>query len=100
MNPQFQSLGLDSDLLTFPNDNHCPWSSNSAKMDQVINFVSDFVYERINCDNSSSVLEKQLNNITLIYQVDLLGAAIDSNTKGFVFSVYENGKVEKKYILR
>lgn len=100
LNPQFQSLGLDSDLLTFPNDNHCPWSSNSTKMVQVINFVSDFVYERINCDNSSSVLEKQLNNPTLIYQTNLLGGVIDSNTEGFVFSVYENGKVEKKFILK
>ncbi len=100
LNPQFQSLGLDSDLLTFPNDNHCPWSSNSAKMDQVINFVSDFVYERINCDNSSSVLEKQLNSSTVIYQTNLLGEVIDSNTKGFVFSVYENGKVEKNFILK
>lgn len=100
LNPQFQLLGLDSDLLTFPNDNHCPWSSNSAKMDQVINFVSDFVYERINCDNSSSVLEKQFNKPTLIYQTNLLGGAIDSNTKGFIFSVYENGKVDKKFILK
>ena len=100
LNPQFQTLGLDSDLLTFPNDNHCPWSSNSTKMVQVINFVSDFVYERINCDNSSSVLEKQLNNPTLIYQTNLLGGVIDSNTEGFVFSVYENGKVEKKFILK
>ncbi len=100
LNPQFQSLGLDSDLLTFPNDSHCPWSSNSAKMDQVINFVSDFVYERISCDNSSSFLEKQLNNPTLIYQTNLLGGVIDSNTKGFVFSVYENGKVEKNFLLK
>ena len=45
-------------------------------------------------------MEKQLNNSTLIYQTSLLGGVIDSNTKGFVFSVYENGKVEKKFILK
>ena len=100
LNPQFQSLGLDSDLLIFPNDDHCPWSSNSSKMEQVLNFVSDFVYERINCDSSSSLIEKNTDHSTLIYQTNLLGKSIDVQSKGFIFSVFKNGKVEKKYILK
>ena len=85
LNPQFQTLGLDSDLLTFPNDDHCPWSSNSSKMVQVINFVSDFVYERINCDNSSSVLEKHRSPNLNIPDESSWKISNRFNQRGFVF---------------
>ena len=40
----FQNMGLISDLLTFPNDGHCPWSTDSSKMNEVIDFLVPFLY--------------------------------------------------------
>ncbi len=98
--PEFSSLGLGTELLTFPNDGHCPWSSSSSKMDQVISFVSDFVFERIECDDQFSALNGSLmSSPILINQVNLLGRSFNNSDNGFVFSIFENGKVEKKYIL-
>ena len=98
--PEFLSLGLDTELLTFPNDGHCPWSSSTSKMNQVISFVSDFVYERIECDDQISSLYGSLSSSPiLLNQVSLLGKPCNNSNDGFVFSIFENGKVEKKYIL-
>lgn len=43
---------MDSDLLVFPGDDHCPWNSNAAKMTQVIIHNRDFLYPII-CTNIS-----------------------------------------------
>ncbi len=98
--PEFQAMNLDTDLLTFANDDHCPWSVSASKMDQVISFVSDFVYERIDCEENISLFEDDIEKPTLIYQTNLLGKKINNDSKGFVFSVFENGKIEKKYIIK
>ncbi len=98
--PQFQTVGLDTELLTFANDDHCPWSVSASKMDQVISFVSDFVYERIDCEGSTFLFEEKEEEKNLIYKTNLLGKRINNNATGFVFSVFENGKIEKKYILK
>ena len=95
----FQNMGIAAELLTFPGDDHCPWSINNTKMDQVISFVSDFVYENIDCDQTSKVEEIRLQNEEYIYQTDLLGRKIEQGKKGMVFSVFSNGRVEKKYII-
>jgi len=97
---EFQSSGLDTDLLTFPNDDHCPWSVNASKMDEVISFVSDFVYERLNCEQSSSLFEDKPESINLMYQTNLLGQILNNQNSGFIFSIFENGRIEKKYILK
>ena len=68
-------------------------------MDQVISFVSDFVYERIECDDQVSSLYGSLSSSPiLLNQVSILGKSFNIGDDGFVFSIFENGKVEKKYI--
>ena len=80
----FQNMGIAAELLTFPGDDHCPWSINNTKMDQVISFVSDFVYENIDCDQTSKVEEIRLQNEEYIYQTDLLGRKIEQGKNGMV----------------
>ena len=95
----FQNSGITSDLLTFPGDNHCPWDSDGNKMNQVISFVSDFVYQNIDCDQNSEIENLDLVNSEVIYEFDLLGRQVNNVSSGIKFSVYSNGKVEKKYII-
>ncbi|MBJ04545.1 MAG: hypothetical protein CMP65_01410 [Flavobacteriales bacterium] len=47
--PEFQSLGINTDLKTFEGDGHCPWDSNSSKKDEMIAFVSEFIYNNLDC---------------------------------------------------
>ena len=95
----FQNLGITTDLLTFPGDGHCPWDASTSKMNQVISLVSDFVYQNLDCEESTSLFEDTTESINLIYQTNLLGQNLTNQSSGFIFSVYENGKIEKKYIL-
>ena len=95
----FQNLGINTDLLTFPGDGHCPWDASTNKMNQVISLVSDFVYQNLDCEESTSLFEDTTESINLIYQTNLLGQNLTNQFSGFIFSIYENGKVEKKYIL-
>ena len=95
----FQNMGITAELLTFPGDDHCPWSVNSAKMNEVISFVSAFVYENIDCDQSSSLEELNPSNNHIMYEIDLLGRTVKNIDQGIIFSVFTNGKVSKKYII-
>ena len=97
----FQFSGITSDLLTFPGDNHCPWDSDGSKMNQVINFVSDFVYQNIECEDQNSKLDDFITiNGDIISQYDMLGRTIEDNYNGIIFSVYKNGNVTKKYVVK
>ena len=95
----FQDLGITTDLLTFPGDGHCPWDASTSKMNQVISLVSDFVYQNIDCEESTSLVEDRTEPTNLIYQTNLLGQILTNQSSGFIFSIYENGTIDKKYIL-
>ncbi len=97
LHPEMESLGLVTDLLTFPNDPHCPWDASSSKMNQVKSFVSDFLYNNIDCNTSE--LNEPKSSEELLYQLDMLGRLSKSNQKGLVFNIYKDGSVNKEYIL-
>ena len=96
----FQSMGINSDLLTFPGDGHCPWDASSSKMNQVISLISDFVYQNLDCQESVTLFEETSSCNKLIHQTNLLGQSTSNQSSGFIFSIYDNGKIEKKYILK
>ena len=86
INNNFQLSGITSDLLTFPGDNHCPWDSDGSKMNQVINFASDFVYQNIECEDQNSKLDDFITiNGDIISQYDMLGRTIEDNYNGIIF---------------
>ena len=70
-------------------------------MNQVINFVSDFVYQNIECEDQNSKLDDFITiNGDIISQYDMLGRTIEDNYNGIIFSVYKNGNVTKKYVVK
>jgi len=76
------------------------YSASDSKMDEVISFVSQFVYEQIDCEQSTTNLNDILKERDLLYQVNMLGQKIKNNSNGFLVSIFEDGRIEKKYILK
>jgi len=96
---EFEPL-VPTGLLSFGNDDHCPWDFSSSKMDDVIDFVSEFLYQNINCE-SIEINELNLDDgKKIIYRTDILGREITSHHHGFVFSTYEDGSIEKQFIYK
>ena len=78
------------------------WPGSFGNMDinasqEIWDFVSKYdINGLINC-NSSSTLESSLNK-SLIKTIDLLGR--ESNKKGFYIKIYDDGSVDKNYIIK
>ena len=96
--PEALSLGVNTDLLTFPNDDHCPWDASSSKMEDVKAFISDFLYSNIDCN--SVRINESLMHKELLCKKDLLGRTVGLNQNGLVFNIYTDGSVQKKYIIK
>jgi len=52
---QADAVGVENSLLTFPGDDHVPWGFSTAKYDQVIQHVTDFVSARVSCNAISDI---------------------------------------------
>jgi len=52
----------------------------------------------VNCDQFFTLEEDKLN-AKIILTTDMLGRVVDSSHYGIVFNIYDNGKIEKKYLL-
>lgn len=96
--PELQALGINTDLKTFQNAGHCPWDSNNADKELMMDFVTSFVYNNINCTQTSineTHIEKEL-----LYQVDILGRSRTNHDEGVIFNIYADGSVTRAYIMR
>jgi len=98
LSPEFEALGLTTDLLNFPGSDHCPWDTNSSYKEQMKDFVTSFLYNNISCnqtDLKESYLEKEL-----LYQTDIIGRINPIDHQGLVFNIYTDGSVTKQYQLK
>ena len=97
--PELQALGVNTQLKTFDNAGHCPWDTNSEYKQEMIDFVTNFVYDNLDCNMVNIQEDKISLEKELIYKTDLLGRLNPTTQKGFVFNVYKDGSVKKQYIL-
>jgi hypothetical protein len=95
--PECETLGITTDLLTFTNDDHCPWDASSSKMNQMKSFISDFIYNNIDCNTSS--VDEFNSSKELLYRLDILGRVSGSDQKGLILNIYKDGSVRKDYII-
>tara|TARA_B100000579_G_C22841450_1_gene861816 strand:- start:2179 stop:3291 length:1113 start_codon:yes stop_codon:yes gene_type:complete len=93
---EFQSLGINSDLKTFVGDGHCPWDNNSSKKAEMIEFVSDFIYDNLDCSNSVSLNTTNITKEVLMTK-DILGRISNSNSSQLLLHLYNDGSVKKEY---
>ncbi|MAQ32165.1 MAG: hypothetical protein CMD26_05515 [Flavobacteriales bacterium] len=93
IHPIISNYGVENDLLIYEGEAHCPWDGNALYKQQMIDFVTSFVYNNIQCDQT--YIEEIYSEKKLLYNVDMLGRVSSSN-RGFIFSVYSDGTVNKK----
>ena len=80
------------------------WPGSSGNMDiiaseEIWNFVSKYNTDGlINCNLSSSP-ESSIIDKNLIITIDLLGGKTNTH-KGFQLHIYDDGSVEKKYLIK
>ena len=98
LSPAFEALGLTTDLLNFPGSDHCPWDGSPVIKQQMKDFVSSFLYDNINC-NQTNLKESDLEK-ELLYQTDIMGRINPFINKGLIFNIYTDGSVTKQYQLK
>ena len=96
IHPVLSNYDVVNDLLIYDGEAHCPWDGNALYKQQMIDFVTSFVYNNIQCDQT--YIEEIYSDKTLLYSFDLLGR-ISSSNNGLKFSVYSDGTVNKKITL-
>jgi len=95
---ELSGLDVNTDLQTFPGSDHCPWDGSPVIKQQMKDFVTDFLYNNINCNQTylnESSLEKRL-----LYQTDIMGRINPFKPEGLVFNIYTDGSVMKQYQLK
>jgi len=97
IHPIISDYGVSNDLLIYDGDGHCPWDLNASDKQLMVDFVTDFVYNNIDC-NQTMINEIYLNK-ELLYKTDILGRINPHANQGFMLSIYTDGTVKKQYIL-
>ncbi|MBF25156.1 MAG: hypothetical protein CMP49_01370 [Flavobacteriales bacterium] len=95
IHPIISTFGVTNDLLIYDGEAHCPWDVNAIYKQQMIDFVTSFVYNNINCPQTD--LYEQNFESRLVYEIDILGRASSDKQDGFIIKVYEDGTVHKEY---
>tara|TARA_B100000902_G_scaffold397614_1_gene461933 strand:+ start:142 stop:1302 length:1161 start_codon:yes stop_codon:yes gene_type:complete len=95
IHPIISSFGVINDLLIYEGEGHVPWDVNAAYKAQMIDFVTSFVYNNIEC-NQTAINENNLEH-KLVYEMDMLGRLCLQNQEGFIFKIYNDGTVHKEY---
>ena len=98
MQPILSDYGTTNDLLIYEGSGHCPWDTNPTDKEQMIDFVTSFVYDNIDCNTIE--LQESFSEKKSIYRRDILGRSTSLSHGGFVFTIYDNGTVDKKYIFK
>jgi len=97
IHPMISNYNATNDLLIYDGAAHCPWDLNSNDKQEMIDFVTSFVYQNIACPTI------ELNELDisreLLYSKDLLGRDVKSYNSGLLFNIYSDGSVDKQYII-
>jgi hypothetical protein len=101
IHPIADNLGLINDNLIYTNTGHTWAAGGNANSDflQAVEFVKDFLYPILPCNNSTSITSENTSR-KLLKIVDILGRETDVHTNQTLFYIYSNGHVEKKIILQ
>ena len=95
--PIISNYGVSNDLLIYEGAGHCPWDLNAGDKQEMIDFVTTFVYNHIDCNNTE--LNELNKSRELIYSKDILGRDVPSDNSGIIFKIYDDGFVNKQYII-
>ena len=97
IHPIISDYGVSNDLLIYNGDAHCPWDLNASDKQLMIDFVTDFVYNNIDCNQT--MINEISQKKELLYKTDILGRINPHDNQGFILSIYTDGTVKKQRIL-
>lgn len=101
IHPIADSLGVINNKLIFTNTGHNWGAGGNLSSDFLLalEFVKDFLYPLLPCNNATSISNENTER-KLLKIVDVLGRETDVKTNQTLFYIYSNGQVEKKIILK
>ena len=97
IHPIISDYGVTNELLIYEGEAHCPWDLSAMAKQEMIDFVTSFVYNNIDC-NQTEITEINVEK-KILYKSDILGRTSIMHKKGFVFNIYDDGTVDKQYII-
>ncbi|MBC8266617.1 MAG: alpha/beta hydrolase [Flavobacteriales bacterium] len=102
MHARADSVGLLNDHLSFQGEDH-NWAASgnsNSKFIQAVNFTSDFLYNLLPCNQTTSISQNFQNEKMLIRIIDVLGRESKLTYNAPLFYIYNDGTVEKKLIIK
>ena len=99
IHPICDNLGILNEGLTFNNVDH-NWVIGNSQLEfnQAVNAASDFLYPILPCNQSTQIEDSNILNKELVKVVDILGREASAKIGAFLFYIYNDGTIEKKYI--
>ena len=98
IHPIISNYGASNNLLVYEGAEHVPWDLNAGDKEEMINFVTSFVYEHIDCTSNTSISDYSTSR-EILFKKDILGREVQPNDYGIIFNIYDDGTVDKQYLL-
>jgi len=101
IHPICDNLGVINQSLTFYNINHGWVIGNSqSEFVQAIDSSSNFLYQLLPCNQAMNVSENFANKKKLVKITNLLGKETQRKFNSLLFYIYNDGSIEKKFIIK
>ena len=102
MHPRADTVGLLNDHLMFNGTDHqwAAYGNNNPKFIQALDFTTNFLYPLLPCNQTTSVFTTIKDKKKLVSIVDFSGKKVLSKSNLPLFYIYNDGTVEKKFIVK
>ena len=101
IHPIADNVGIFNDKLIFNGTDH-NWGllgTSNSKFTQAIDFTTDFLYNLLPCNQTTSIFTLSENDKKLLQIVDVLGKEVKGISNTPLFYIYDDGSVDKKVII-
>jgi len=98
LHPIADNINMDNEILVFDGDDHTPWEADASKRTSMNDFVTDFVYQRLEC-NQDIVSINESNaffNIQPNPVKNILNVETTKNGKVTIFNLIGNKVFESE----
>ena len=100
IHPICDNLGINNEALVFSNVDH-NWVIGNSQPEfvQAINSAGNFLYQLLPCNQPQSISNYNEANQQLLFVTDVFGRNVKLKKNQVMFLHYQDGSIEKKYII-
>ena len=100
IHPICDNLGINNEALVFSNVDH-NWVVGNSQPEfvQAINSAGNFLYQLLPCNQPQSISDYNEANQQLLFVTDVFGRNVKLKKNQVMFLHYQDGSIEKKYII-